>query len=76
MTRYGFVEATPGTCERGAAEYQRQRDMIEAAGSVYEYMRGCVWRGDRCNNSRLTAGVGRGIIQEAEGHDKAPDSAA
>lgn len=40
MTRYGFVEATAGTCERGRMERARQDAMIEAAGGVCEYMRG------------------------------------
>lgn len=72
MTRYGFVEATPGTCERGRAERERQDSMIAAAGGIMAYMGGCTWQ----DNSTLTARAGRGIIQEAEGHDKAPVTAA
>lgn len=70
--RFGFVMSTPGTCERGSAEYQRQRDMIEAAGGVLGYLQGARPR-DKCP---LTEAVNRGIMRDAEGHDNAPVSGA
>ena len=72
MTRFGFVESTPGTCERGTSEHQRQQNMIDAFGGIVAYMRGAKPR----DNKSLTDAAERGIIQEAEGHDKTPVTAA
>lgn len=72
VSRYGFTEATAGTCERGAAERARQDALVQAAGGMCSYLRGARPRG----NKSLTDAADCGIMQEAEGHDKPPVSAA
>lgn len=51
-TRYSY-DGTPGTYERGAAEYQRQRGMIEAAGGVLWYLQGARPRDEKSVDGRV-----------------------
>lgn len=51
-TRYSY-DGTPGTYERGATEYRRQRGMIEAAGGMLGYLQGVRPRDEKSVDGRV-----------------------
>ena len=71
VSRYGFTEATAGTCERGAAERARQDALVQAAGGMCSYLQGArptidkdatmTWREVRTNDERLQGRIQGGL---------------